>query len=639
MVKVAVKWNKRVFADVEVTPTVADFKAKLQELTGVPAARQKLMARGAWKGILKDDVDLSGCTIKDGQQQVTLMGTAEVLAAPTEKVQFMEDMKTEDLAQSGAVLPAGLVNLGNTCYMNSTLQCMRKVPELREALTSFRPTSSGSGADPGANLVPMFTASLRETFNAADRSTEAIPPAMFVQVLRQLFPQFAQQGPRGGFMQQDAEELYSSVVNTLSQSLKKPTSSAIKEGDTVLYTPKAEGEKEGRAKVIKVHPDSEGVHYTILPEGKDAKEKNTTGQRISKVHALTDLGNADNVMDALFGLEMEEEFTCEESGESKVSTSTAKKLVCNIQGGAGASTQINHLADGMKVGLSDKVEKHSDKLGRDAVFTLNSKIKRLPRYLCIQVLRFFWKATPDSMDHQGVKCKIMRPVTFPSTLDMFEFCSPSLQSILKVPRDAADKLIFEQETKEKAAKEAKIAEERAEKEKAKKGKVFAHLSGGGGSSSTAKPPAPPAPEAEKSAAEGVQESKDMEVDSAEPPAAPATPAAKAAAPAEGEGEELSDDLKAALAMSMQAEDAGVEGAAGPGLPADFKGTYELFAVVTHKGREADGGHYMGWVRQEGDDWLVFDDSDVSPCKTEDIMNLKGGGDWHMAYLTFYRFKE
>lgn len=48
---------------------------------------------------------------------------------------------------------------------------------------------------------------------------------------------------------------------------------------------------------------------------------------------------------------------------------------------------------------------------------------------------------------------------------------------------------------------------------------------------------------------------------------------------------------------------------------------------------------MGWVRQKGDDWLVFDDADVSPCKTEDIMNLKGGGDWHMAYLTFYRFKE
>ena len=39
----------------------------------------------------------------------------------------------------------------------------------------------------------------------------------------------------------------------------------------------------------------------------------------------------------------------------------------------------------MKVGLSDKVEKHSEKLGRDAGFTLKSRITRLPRYLCIQV--------------------------------------------------------------------------------------------------------------------------------------------------------------------------------------------------------------------------------------------------------------
>lgn len=57
------------------------------------------------------------------------------------------------------------------------------MPELREALATFRPTPSGSGTDPSANLVPMFTASLRETFNEADRSTEAIPPAVFVQVI------------------------------------------------------------------------------------------------------------------------------------------------------------------------------------------------------------------------------------------------------------------------------------------------------------------------------------------------------------------------------------------------------------------------------------------------------------------------
>lgn len=83
----------------------------------------------------------------------------------------------------------------------------------------------------------------------------------------------------------------------------------------------------------------------------------------------------------------------------------------------------------------------------------------------------------------------------------------------------------------------------------------------------------------------------MEVDSVGAAPAPA-PAAAAAAPTAAGEEELSDELKAALAMSMQVEDAGVEGAAGPGLPANFKGTYELYAVVTHKGREADGGKYL-----------------------------------------------
>lgn len=79
-----------------------------------------------------------------------------------------------------------------------------------------------------------------------------------------------------------------------------------------------------------------------------------------------------------------------------------------------------------------------------------------------------------------------------------------------------------------------------------------------------------------------------------------------------------------------------------------------FAVVTHKGRDADGGHYMGWVKAEhqssdsnkiadtdedNDDWFVFDDDEVSPCKTEDILKLKGGGDWHMSYMNFYRAKK
>lgn len=78
---------------------------------------------------------------------------------------------------------------------------------------------------------------------------------------------------------------------------------------------------------------------------------------------------------------------------------------------------------------------------------------------------------------------------------------------------------------------------------------------------------------------------------------------------------------------------------GFGLPTDFRGLYELVAMVTHKGREADGGHYIGWRRAKGDTWLVFDDETVSETTTEFVMTeLKGGGDQHMAYLLFYRAK-
>ena len=106
-------------------------------------------------------------------------------------------------------------------------------------------------------------------------------------------------------------------------------------------------------------------------------------------------------------------------------------------------------------------------------------------------------------------------------------------------------------------------------------------------------------------------------------------------------------------MSMQTEEDAPK-AVGPGLPANFQGQYELFAVVTHKGRDADGGHYMAWVKasnpsgkvekiadtnEDNEDWFVFDDDEVSPCKTEDVLKLKGGGDWHMSYLIFYRAKK
>ncbi|GLD93862.1 hypothetical protein PINS_up002467 [Pythium insidiosum] len=339
-------------------------------------------------------------------------------------------------------------------------------------------------------------------YQQLDASVDSITPALFVSVLRRAFPQFAQQSPRGGFMQQDSEEFLATLWSTLGRTLVGP------------------------------------------------------------VPGIQSLGPANNAVDALFGLEMSERLECAESDMETPVTKTEKalKLVCNI------TIETNHVSEGIKIGLEGAIEKHSDVLGRNAQWKKTLRINRLPKYLCVQFMRFYWKATPESRDHAGVKCKMLRPISFPQILDLYEFCSDELKSTMKIARDKnAEKILNE-------FKDAK-----------------------------------------KNASGGDEEMKDGEADglSAEERAA----------------------LEAAKAMSMGAKSPGI------GLPADFQGNYELYAILTHKGRSADSGHYMAWVRHKGDDWFCYDDDDVSPCKTEDIQKLKGGGDWHMAYLAFYRAKN
>lgn len=52
-----------------------------------------------------------------------------------------------------------------------------------------------------------------------------------------------------------------------------------------------------------------------------------------------------------------------------------------------------------------------------------------------------------------------------------------------------------------------------------------------------------------------------------------------------------------------------------------------------------------WRRVEGpsfislEEWFKYDDDLVTKVKLEDVLNLRGGGDWHMAYYCVYRKLE
>lgn len=59
------------------------------------------------------------------------------------------------------------------------------------------------------------------------------------------------------------------------------------------------------------------------------------------------------------------------------------------------------------------------------VFVLfQSKISRLPAYLTIQFVRFYYK------EKEAINAKILKDVKFPLEFDAFELCSPELQNKL-----------------------------------------------------------------------------------------------------------------------------------------------------------------------------------------------------------------
>lgn len=112
-------------------------------------------------------------------------------------------------------LPSGLTNLGNTCYMNAVVQCLKAVPELRESLKNYKEDIAISSLASAQSI----TAAMRSVFDQMD-SGNTVTPVILLQTLHMAFPQFAQTGENGSYRQQDANECWSELLKMLQQKLK-----------------------------------------------------------------------------------------------------------------------------------------------------------------------------------------------------------------------------------------------------------------------------------------------------------------------------------------------------------------------------------------------------------------------------------
>lgn len=359
-----------------------------------------------------------------------MMGSADELPdEPKDKVTFLEDMTDNELA---TVLdqPRGLYNLGNTCYMNATLQCLYTVPELRDALKKV----SGS-----LDLNESFDAShnmliaIRDLYDKMDKDS-ALMPVLVLEMLHLMFPRFSEKNEQGHFIQQDANECWSEILKVMQQKL-----------------------------------------------------------------TITTNGTSKNFINKFFGGNFISTMKLAETGESSTSTEDFLQLSCFI------SQDVKYLQTGLKLRLEEEIDKFSQALGRDAHFIKTSRISRLPGYLSVNVIRFFYK------EKNSINAKILKDVKFSMTLDVYELCTPELQAKLLPMRQKAKEV---EDKKVETAAVAKIdAKEKKEDEK----------------------------------------------------------------PKEYYDYWFEDDIGS-----------------------NNSGLYQLNAVLTHKGRSSSSGHYVGWVRKNGE---------------------------------------
>lgn len=154
------------------------------------------------------------------------------------------------------------------------------------------------------------------------------------------------------------------------------------------------------------------------------------------------------------------------------------KLRCYIDNN---NNPIDTLEEGLDIGLKGELEKYSEIADRNCIYEKTQKISQLPSYLCVNFVRFYWKAASQVGGTKAGKAKILKKVVYPKVLDIYKFCSEELKKSLDHGRALETKNREKEDTRmleeKKLAGEKEDVEMKGEEEQSAEERKKARLVG------------------------------------------------------------------------------------------------------------------------------------------------------------------